>query len=132
MARRYMVSVLVTMAAVSLSDAAPRGDIVHERDQFPYSLRAYRRGRLDAQRDIAHGKLALEVIWDEDANPVLKTYLKRRYHIEVRRNGTDEIDEQITGHAKGYNDVSMPEIKRRYGADFFARVPREVYEHTKH
>lgn len=107
-------------------------NIVHERDQFPYSLRAYRRGRLDAQRDVAHGKLALEVLWHEDANPLLKTYVKRRYHIEVRKLGTDELDEQMTGHAKGYNEISGAEIKRRYGADFFSRVPREVEKQARH
>ncbi len=107
-------------------------NIVHERDQFPYSLRAYRRGRLDAQRDVAHGKLAVEVIWEEDADPLLKAYLKRHYYIEIRQLGTDEVDEQMTGHAKGYNEVSRPEIERRYGAGFFARVWRELYEHTKH
>jgi len=87
---------------------------------------------LDAQRDVAHGKLALEVLWYEDANPLLKTYVKRRYHIEVRKLGTDELYEQMTGHAKGYNEISGAEIKRRYGADFFSRVPREVEKQARH
>jgi hypothetical protein len=111
----------------------PVDDIIHERDQIPYSLKAYRQGCADAEKDVRHGKLALEM-WGEECwhtQPV-NVYLKRRYRVDVRCVGTDEIDNQISGHARGYNEISMAEIRRRYGADFSSRVPRELDEQARH
>jgi hypothetical protein len=107
--------------------------IIHERDQIPYSLKAYRQGCADAEKDARHGNLALEA-WGEACwhTDPLNIYLKKRYHIDVRCVGTDEIDNQISGHARGYNEISMAEIKRLYGANFFSRVQREVHEHATH
>ena len=111
----------------------PVDDIVHERDQIPFSLKAYRQGRADAQQDVRNGKLILEMCGEESWHTQpLNVYLKRRYHVDVRCVGTDEIDYQISGHARGYNEVSMAEIKRRYGADFSSRVPRELDEQATH
>jgi hypothetical protein len=111
----------------------PVDDIVHERDQIPYSLKAYRQGRVDAEQDVRHGNLALEM-WGEECwqTQPLNVYLKRRYHVDVRCVGTDEIDNLISGHARGYNEISAAEIKRRYGADVFSRVPRELDKQTTH
>lgn len=79
---------------------------------------AYRAGRADAQRDIARNYLAVEesgrgAAWTEDyVNLAL-----RQFGIHVKRVAGCLVDDTILGHAQGYNEISMPEIKRRFGRD---------------
>ncbi len=43
--------------------------------------------------------------------------LRQRYQIELRTiaGDTDDITAKVIGHAKGYNDISTPEISQRFG-----------------
>jgi hypothetical protein len=79
---------------------------------------AYRAGRADAQHDIARNYLAVEeygreAVWEEDYGKIAE----RRFGVHVKRVAGCIVDDQILGHAKGYNEISEPAIKRRFGRD---------------
>jgi hypothetical protein len=57
--------------------------------------------------------------------------LRQRYSVEVRRVTSDIIDYAAYGHAFGYNDVSRPEIERRFGAGVIQKVEAEAAEHYR-
>lgn len=90
------------------------------------SSRAKARGRTDAQADISAGKLAIESFGlpSPDA-PVYRRLLKERYGIELRPVAGCVVDEQILGHAAGYNEVMNAEITRRHGPGLFDKVSEE-------
>jgi hypothetical protein len=52
--------------------------------------------------------------------------MQKRYGIVHRQIAGCMVDDQIVGHVKGYNDVMRAEILRRFGADFFDRIVKEV------
>ncbi len=56
--------------------------------------------------------------------------LRQRYQIEFRRvAGDTNISAKVIGHAKGYNEVSEPEIKRRFGGDILKAAEEEAAKH---
>ena len=75
---------------------------------------AYRAGRVDAKRDLAAGKLAIESYGFGAGGRYVQLY-RERYQIDVRLVAGCLVDETILGHAAGYNEVAEPEIERRYG-----------------
>jgi hypothetical protein len=76
---------------------------------------SYLRGRADARRDIRGGHLAFEV-YGLGAEGVTNP-LRERYQIETHVVAGCVVDDQIMGHAYGYNTVSAAEAKRRTGVD---------------
>jgi len=88
---------------------------------------AYKKGHDDAERDVKAGRLALEIFGLPA--PYFGEYTKlllNQYHIELRRVAGCVIDEQISGHAQGYNEVAMKEIERRYGKDMLETARQEA------
>jgi hypothetical protein len=92
-----------------------------------YPQADYERGRADAQNDISRGILVYEFAGlpaptdDEES-----TILRERYHIELRRVAGDEIRIEAISHMVGYNEISLPEIERRFGKDIFEKVDAEA------
>ena len=97
---------------------------------------AYRAGRAEAQRDISRNYLAVEEYgkvsgWDADYAKIAE----KRFGVHVKRVAGCIILDQILGHAKGYNEISEPEIKRRFGRDVLmeARIAASgASEKTRH
>jgi hypothetical protein len=92
-----------------------------------YPQADYERGRADAQNDISHGILVYEYAGlpapsDEEATRIFK----ERYHIELRRVAGDEIRIEAISHMIGYNEISLPEIERRFGKDILEKVDKEA------
>ena len=118
---------LIVALAISLS-ACSHFDRATDTDGTIYSKRAYSAGRAAARGDLAHGILAMEgcglrrgeMIEDGDR------IMRERYGIINRPIAGCIVNDQILGHLKGYNDVTRPEILRRFGADFFDRIVNEV------
>ena len=77
---------------------------------------AYMRGRADASRDIRDGRVAVEV-YGFGAGGVTQP-LRERYQVETHVVADCIVDEQIMGHAYGYNTVSAAEAKRRTGVRY--------------
>jgi hypothetical protein len=76
---------------------------------------SYLRGRADARRDLRDGHVAFEV-YGFGAGGVTEP-LRERYQVETHVVAGCVIDDQIMGHAYGYNSVSAAEAKRRTGVD---------------
>jgi hypothetical protein len=92
---------------------------------------AYRAGRVEAQKDVAAGILAIEEYgflagFGRDAE-----LLCERYQIEVRPIAQCLVDESIFGHAAGYNKVSAREIDRRFGRSAIEATREEGYRLNK-
>lgn len=92
-----------------------------------YSQKAYEAGRADAEKDIRANILAIErfglpAVWDREYSQILK----EKYHVQVRPVAGCVVNADIIGHAKGYNEVSRPEIERRFGADVFEKAQKEA------
>jgi hypothetical protein len=97
--------------------------------ETPASGAAIALGEKEAKNDLGQGKLAVESY----GKPVIfrETYqklLKQRYGIEVRTVAGCAVDDQIAGHAEGYNKAMNAEIQKRFGADVFERTLKEAGE----
>jgi hypothetical protein len=92
-----------------------------------YSEADYERGRGDAQNDISHDILVYEFAGlpapsdDEEIR-----LLRERYHIELRRVAGDEIRMDAISQMIGYNEISLPEIERRFGKGILEKVDEEA------
>jgi hypothetical protein len=87
----------------------------------------YRAGRTEAERDLRLGRLVHEEI-GMPMPPEYYEIVHRRYQIELHSYG-DLVSEKIIGHAKGYNDITDPEIKRRFGSDVLGAARDEAFKH---
>jgi len=96
-------------------------------DMTPWSMwqyfSAYRAGRVEAEKDVAAGILAIEEFGFSAGTG--GQILRERYQIEVRAIAGCGVDDGILGHAAGYNSVSEPEIYRRFGRDHIATARNE-------
>src|SRR5205823_3452542 len=90
--------------------------------------RAYRAGRADAQRDIRRNYFAVEIFGRQ---PVFEeeyaNLAQKRYGIHVKGVAGCIVDENILGHAKGYNEISEPAIDRRFGKGVLLKTEDEVH-----
>ena len=92
-----------------------------------YSQADYERGRSDAQNDVSHGVLVYEFAGlpaptdDEEIR-----LLRERYQIELRRIAGEEIRIDAISHMVGYNEISLPEIERRFGKGILEKVDNEA------
>lgn len=95
---------------------------------FPdYSYDDYRRGKIDAQRDIQANQMITEIYgFGASRDSELGRLLKKRYGIEQRVVAGCIVNEKIIGHAKGYNEISHAEIERRFGKDIWDKVQQEM------
>ena len=113
-----------------LAGQTPSSDVAVSSNRERISLTAYRTGRSDAEKDVRENRLIIEAFglpspWDGDYAKVLD----QRYHIQVRTLATCIVDDKTVGHAKGYNEVSRAEIKRRFGSDVIEKTRSEVQKH---
>lgn len=83
-----------------------------------YYAIAYGRGRLDGKKDATAGRHILEAYgmgtFTPDA-PNFSDNALKEYGIEINHVTGCVVNTWILGHAKGYNDVMIAEIKRRFG-----------------
>ena len=87
-------------------------------EAFPAGTNAYALGQAEAQRDLTNG--LLEVKSYGDPAPATEDYakiLKTRYQVEFRTVAGCVVTPERVDNWRGYNDVMMGEIKRRYGKD---------------
>ncbi len=119
---------LIALAVAVFVTGCSFNDKVTDAESSPtYSRRTYLAGRAAAQRDIQHGVLATESAglpaeWSDE----YVSLLRRRYGIEDRAVAGCMVDDKITGHIIGYNEVSDAEIKRRFGSDVFDRTAKDA------
>jgi hypothetical protein len=84
-------------------------------------------GQANALKEIAEGRLALETygLPSRTRGPYIDL-LKTKYDIQLRAVAGCIVDSTITGHARGFNEVMMTEIEKRFGADALAKAEAEA------
>lgn len=88
---------------------------------------ASRKGKADAQADLAAGKLRLETAGFPA--PWVGSYarlLRERHGIEVRSVAGCVIDKETLQHMEAYNAVMEAEISRRFGKDALEKTAGEA------
>ena len=95
---------------------------------------AYRAGRVDAERDLRAGKLAIEAYGFGAGAGSYVTLFRERFQVDVIAVAQCLVNDRIVGHASGYNAVTEAEIERRFGPGAMeaareegAKLDREYY-----
>ncbi|MEW6305237.1 MAG: hypothetical protein AB1705_17305 [Verrucomicrobiota bacterium] len=83
----------------------------------PLPADPYEAGKVEATRDVRNGLLVEKTYgrlpaWVNTYGEVLKT----NYHVELRIVPSEELSISMIERIRGYNEVSVPEIERRFGA----------------
>jgi hypothetical protein len=105
-------------------------DLAENNEHVLYSRSAYERGQREAQADIQAGRLVLEN-WGfpRKGEQEFAEILLQRYGVELRRVASDVVEPTDTGQIFGYNNVSRPEIERRFGGGVIEKAAAEAAEH---
>lgn len=108
-----MYSTTLAPPLFGLSDAVSLDPI----SLLQYSV-SYGSGRLDASKAAKTGRLNLEAFGFGTVTPGAPNFSEsvlKQYQIEITHVAGCVIDTAIVGHAKGYNDRMLDEIRRRCG-----------------
>ncbi len=125
-----MRAVCVIACVVLAGCGAKDPDIAYTSEHMPYSRAAYEAGRAQAETDMRAGRLVIEEYgFPRKGEQEYADILRDRYHIELRRVASDIVDPKADGHAFGYNAISEPEIKRRFGSDVLEKAQTEAAKH---
>jgi hypothetical protein len=113
---RHAIIILVGVAFSCAADPLPE-------ETRPAFIAAYNAGRADAARDVQRDYLAVEEYgkppaWSGDYARIAE----ERFGIHVKVVAGCIVDDNILGHARGYNEVSRLEIERRFGRDVLAEA----------
>jgi hypothetical protein len=119
---------LSLFATMNLNGQTPDADTATDAGGT-YSKSAYLAGKAAATEDLRNGKLAVETFGLPPRHDVYAEILKADYQVELRSIAGCLIDDKILGHAKGYNEISEAEIKRRFGADVFTKARAASEKH---
>jgi hypothetical protein len=88
-------------------------------------------GRADALKELAQGTLALETMGlPPRSRGAYMDLLKQRHGILLRAVAGCLVTSTITGHARGFNEVMMAEIQKRFGPDALANAERDAESQT--
>jgi len=95
----------------------------------PVATKYHALGRADAQRDLERGRLAYEGYGYFGANiSEIIELLHDRCQVEYRCVGGCTAGTETVEHARGYNEVMIPEIERRFGRDVWAKTETDAEE----
>ncbi len=115
--RAYSVAFNSTMVA-HLEQKHGKGFIFKAEEQAAFLL-----GKTAATRELAEGKLALETY---GLPPVSRRaymdLLKQRHGIQLRAVAACIVNSSITGHARGFNEIMLAEIEKRFGPDALTKA----------
>ena len=122
-----MLRILLAILISLIMAACEESDIIYTPEKIPYSKSAYDAGRVEAEADVKAGRLViLDYGVPRKGQNEFEALFRERYEVEVRRVANDAVNPTINGRALGYNEVSKPEIKRRFGDDVFERLEIEA------
>jgi hypothetical protein len=102
-------------------------DIVESPQGQKYSAGAYEAGRSEAMNDVKANKLIIEVSglpapWSGE----YAKSLADKYHIQLKTVAGCIVDSKIVGHERGYNEISVAEIERRFGHGVLEKSAEDV------
>ena len=127
LAKPLQLLLILTAVALPGARAAEKpSDIADAPDGPSYSRETYQLGRSKALKDVSENRLIVEMSgmpkpWDGE----WARLLLERYHIQLNEHGC-LTDEKIAGYERGYNEVSLAEIKKRYGPDLLRDTQAEA------
>jgi len=125
MTLRILLAVLISVIVAACDEK--ESDLIYTAEKIPYSRSAYDAGRVEAEADLKAGRLViLDYGVPRKGQNEFEALLRERYEVEVRRVANEVVNPTIYGRAFGYNDVSKPEIKRRFGNDVLERLEQEA------
>lgn len=84
---------------------------------------AYGAGWADARKEAKAGRLSLEAYGFGTITPgapIFSAAVREQYRIEVTHVAGCVVNTRIMAHAKGHNDTTIKEIKRRFGSGIVA------------
>jgi hypothetical protein len=91
------------------------------------AMKAYYRGRADAEKEIANNLWIIEMScrplpsdWAHEYQEVLKTEYRIRFRCVDEKHPRDS--RATSSRIKGHNDVVIPEIERRLGTNVWANA----------
>ncbi len=88
-------------------------------------------GRADALKELAQGTLALETMGlPPRSRGAYMDLLKQRHGIQLRAVAGCLVTPSLTGHARGFNEVMLAEIQKRFGPDALAQAERDAESQT--
>jgi len=102
-------------------------DIVESPQGQKYSAGAYTAGRAEAINDIKANKLIIEVSglpapWSGEYTK----FLADKYHVQLKTVAGCIVDSKIVAHERGYNEISVAEIERRFGHGVLEKSAEDV------
>jgi hypothetical protein len=121
---KFIKTFFLLLTAMTLAGCAHDADY-----EESYSKSAYHKGRADARSELSKGVLAIESFGLPP--PWVRLYekiLKERYGIEDRTVAGCMVNDEIIGHAKGFNEVMEREIKKRWPEDVFEQASIEAHK----
>ena len=122
----FLVSCSFLLNNFSFAQDAPN-DVVESAEGQRYSESAYKAGRSEATKDVKENRLIIEVSglpapWSGEYAKVLTA----KYHIQMKTVAGCIVDSKIVGHERGYNEISVAEIERRFGHGVLGKVAADV------
>ena len=122
----FLVSCSFVLNAFAFSQDVP-DDIIESGQGQKYSESAYKAGRSEAMKDVKENRLIIEVSglpapWSGEYTKVLAA----KYHIQLKTVAGCIVDSKIVGHERGYNEISVAEIERRFGHGVLAKTAEDV------
>jgi hypothetical protein len=85
----------------------------------------YEAGKVDAARDIKHGRLMM-LGWQRNQNAEgFAQLLKTKYGVEMSMQ-TGAVTAATEAYAHGYNEVASAELQRRHGNDVLDRIAEDA------
>ena len=122
--------------AVFLSTACSKISYrVHQTLKIPVTwTSAYRQGRIEANNDVAAGRLryrtyGLPEVWN--GPNLYAEHLRNDYNIELVTVAGCVVTEELVNRTRGYNDTALPLIEARYGKGILERVHKQAADEWK-
>lgn len=118
---------LVVVQAFHLEESLTWGVDLSPHSMLTYAF-GYGVGWADAKKDAKAGRLILESFGFGTFTPGAPNFsdsARQQYGIEINQVAGCVVNERIMGHAKGYNDVMVEEIKRRCGIAVVTEAEKE-------
>lgn len=93
---------------------------------------AHMRGRITARLDMARGRyLLLGYGLPPRERPEYVRLLRERYGVEFKVVGYCTVSDSLRRYADGYDEVSMADVKRKFGHDVFGESYWEAHTNLK-
>ncbi|MGA2601444.1 MAG: hypothetical protein ABSH09_31145 [Bryobacteraceae bacterium] len=90
---------------------------------FGWDSTARTRGKIQAHLDVSRGHYAILIYGlQAESLPETARLMRQRYGIELRVVADCIVTKPLVAYVDGYNMVSMPAVRRKFGRDVFEQT----------